>query len=88
MERVKSVGSNKDVCGCFIRTKHKLPCACQLFGLQVQDEHVPLESIHVFWKKLYNQEHGVTQEDNGTQLDLEEVCEELKRYFSTLDTVS
>lgn len=77
----------KDVCGCFIRTTHGLPCVCQLVGIQIQGEVVPLESIHVFWKKSYIQEHGVTQEDSGTHLYLEQECEELKRYFSILDII-
>ena len=65
LERVNFVGSNKDVCGCFIRTKHVLPCACQLPSLQIQGETILLESIHVFWKKLYIEEHEVTQENSG-----------------------
>lgn len=63
LEKVKFIGSEKDACGCFIRTTHGLPCACQLAGIQIQGEHVLLESIHVFWNKLNIEEHKVTQED-------------------------
>lgn len=87
LEMVKFVGSNKTACGCIIRTRHELPCACELAGLQIQGDHIPLESIHVFRKKLYIKEHEVTNEDSGTQLNLEEKCEELNMYFITLDIV-
>lgn len=40
-----------------------------------------------FWKKLNNEEHDVSHEESGTQLDLEAECEELKTYFSTLGFV-
>lgn len=81
------VGSNKVVCGCFIRTMHGLPCMCELTSLQIQGYVVPLESIHVFWKKLQIEEHEVTIEESGTYLDLEKEFEKLKRYFSILDIV-
>lgn len=81
------VVSNKYACGCFMRTIHELPCACQLVGLQIQGEFFPLESINVFFKKLYIQKHDVSEEDGGTQLYFEEECEEFKRYFITLDIV-
>lgn len=36
-----------------------------------KDNHVPLEPIHIFWEKLHIEEHDVTHEDSGAQLDLE-----------------
>lgn len=48
MKRVKFVGSDKDVCGCFIRITHGLCCACEPACFQIQGEFVPLESIYVF----------------------------------------
>lgn len=75
------------MCGCFIRTTHGLPCACQLAGFQIQGNHVPLDPIHVFFKKLHIEEHDVNHEDSGTTLDLEAECEELKIYFNSLDIV-
>lgn len=49
--------------------------------------HIPLESIDMFWKKLFIEVHEVTEEESETQLDLEKECEELKRYFGTLDII-
>lgn len=41
----------------------------------------------MFWKKLFIEEHEATEEESGTQFDLEEDCEKLKTYFDTLDIV-
>ena len=41
----------------------------------------------MFWKKIFIEEHGVTKEESGTQLDLEDECKEVKKYFDTLDIV-
>lgn len=66
LERVKFVGASKDACGCFIRTTRGLPCACQLVSFQIQDNLVPLETIHVSGKKLHIKEHDVSHEESGT----------------------
>ncbi|XP_050877072.1 uncharacterized protein LOC127080822 [Lathyrus oleraceus] len=87
LQRVKYIGTSKYACGCFIRIRYGLPCACQLVGFQIQGKLVPLDPIHVFWKKLHIEEHGVNHEDTGTKLDLEAECEELKTYFNSLDIV-
>ncbi|XP_050875735.1 uncharacterized protein LOC127079397 [Lathyrus oleraceus] len=86
-ERVKFIGVSKYAYGCFIRTTHGLPYACQLAGFQIQGNHVPLDLIHVFWKKLHIEEHDVGHKANGTELDLEAECEELDTYFNTLDII-
>lgn len=59
LERVKFVGTDKVVCGCFIRITHGLLCACDLVGLQIQGYTNPLRSIRVTWKKLHIEEHQV-----------------------------
>ena len=87
LERVKFIGTNKDICGCFIRSTHGLPCVCQLAGFQIQGLLIPLEPIHVFWKKLHIQEHTDGPEDSGSKMDLDAECEELKTYFNSLDIV-
>lgn len=76
LERIKLVGCKKETCGYFIRITHGLTCACELVGYQIQREDILLESIHVFWKKLFIEEHEVTKEESGTHLDLKEECEE------------
>lgn len=66
LEMIKFVGCDKTTCGCFIKTTHGLPCVCELAGYQIQRELIPLDSIHVFWGKIFIEEHEVTQEDSGT----------------------
>ncbi|XP_058782846.1 uncharacterized protein LOC131657468 [Vicia villosa] len=73
LEIVKFVGSRKERCGCYIRTTHGFPCACQLAGFQILGTPIPLEIIHIFWTKQFSQEEG--------NWDLEDECEELKSYF-------
>lgn len=84
---MKFVSSRQDIYGCFIRTTHRILCACQLVGFQILANHVPLDSIHEFWTKLHIVEHEVTHNESGTKWDLEAECEELKTYFSTLNIV-
>lgn len=65
LERIQSVGYEKSACGCFIRITHGLSCACEFAGYQIQGEPIPLELIHVFWKKLFIEEHRVTEKKMG-----------------------
>lgn len=60
---------------------------CELAGYQIQGKLISLDIIHVFLEKIFIEEHEVTKEDSVTQLDLEEKCEELKKYFDTHDIV-
>ncbi|XP_058763165.1 protein FAR1-RELATED SEQUENCE 5-like [Vicia villosa] len=83
LEKFKFAGASKERCGCYIRTTHGLPCACQLGGYQILGIPIPLETIHVFWMKLQILEYEVSPDES--KWDLEEECEELKRQFSTMD---
>lgn len=40
-------------------------CVCEITGYQIQGELIPLDLIHVFWKKLFIKEHKVTEEESG-----------------------
>lgn len=62
-----------------------LPFECEPTNIQIQGDHVPLESIHVLYSKLHVEEHEAIEEETETQLDLNDECEELKRYLNTLD---
>ncbi|XP_058746892.1 uncharacterized protein LOC131619864 [Vicia villosa] len=64
LERVKFVGASKQRCGCYIRTTHGLPCACQLVGYHILGIPIPLESIHVFWTKLQISEYEVSPDES------------------------
>lgn len=81
---MKIVGADKVACGWPIRTTHGFPCACELENLQLQGDPIPLESIHVFRRKLHIKVDEAIEEESGTLLDLNDECEELKKYFSTI----
>ncbi|XP_050876316.1 uncharacterized protein LOC127080021 [Lathyrus oleraceus] len=87
LERIKFVGCDKEACSCFTRTTYGLPCASEFAGYQIQGEVILLESIYAFLKKLFIEAHEVIEEQSGTQFDLEEECEDLKKYFGILDIV-
>ena len=55
-ERVASVGKNPSRCGCFMRSTHCLPCACELSKYVVGS--IPLETIHIFWWRLSFSDQG------------------------------
>ena len=56
-ERVHYAGKNPSHCGCVIRTTHNLPCACELSKYVVGT--IPLETIHMFWRKLSFSDQGL-----------------------------
>src|ERR1051325_1773418 len=77
LERVKYVGASKERCCYYIRTTHGLQCACHLAVIQILGTPIPLETIHVFWKKLQILEYEEVPEEK--KWVLEDECEELKK---------
>nr|XP_027191085.1 uncharacterized protein LOC101490420 isoform X2 [Cicer arietinum] len=84
LKRVKMVGIDKIKCGCSIRTTHGLPCACELAYLQISATLIPLDTIHIFWRKL-NMEHELEHEESLSQYDFLEELEAMKAYMKTQD---
>lgn len=64
-EQVNRVGTDNIACGCLIRIIHRLDCACKLENIQTQGDPVPLEFIHVFWRKLHIKEYEVIEEERN-----------------------
>ena len=58
-ERVHYAGKNPSHCGCVIRTTHNLPCACELSKYVVGT--IPLETIHMFWRRLSFSNQGLSE---------------------------
>jgi hypothetical protein len=52
LKRCAYVETNKDICGCTLRSTCGLPCACELSGYKLTGVPIPLDSIHVHWKKF------------------------------------
>jgi len=49
-EHVPYAGKNPSRCACVMRTTHDLPCAYELSKYVVGS--IPLETIHIFWRRL------------------------------------
>ena len=51
LDRVKYFGNDPSSCGCAMRSTHGLLCACELSRYVVAS--IPLESVHMFWRRLH-----------------------------------
>ena len=57
-ERVHYAGKNPSRCDCVMRTMHGLPCACELSKYVIS---IPLDSIHMFWRRLSFSYQGLSK---------------------------
>ncbi|KAH1225478.1 hypothetical protein GmHk_11G032360 [Glycine max] len=73
-ERVHYAGKNLSRCGCVMRTTHGLPYACELSKYVLGT--IPLETIHMFWRRLRLSEPQVT---------ITEEMETISKRFEKLD---
>ena len=78
-KRVAYAGKNPSRCGCVMRSTHGLPCACQLFKYLVSS--IPLETIHIFWRRLSFFDQGLSE----TQATITEEMEIISKRFEKLD---
>ena len=62
-----------------MRSTHGLPCACELFKYVVSS--VPLETIHIFWRRLSFSYQGLSE----TQVAITEEMETISKRFEQLD---
>ncbi|XP_027913079.1 uncharacterized protein LOC114173061 isoform X3 [Vigna unguiculata] len=81
-DRVKAVGTDSSKCCCIVRTTHGLPCACELARYSTMCHPIPLEAIHVHWKKL-NFDRGMN--DKESELSLQPELDALLKRFQELD---
>ena len=58
-ECVHYAGKNPSRCGCVMRTTHGLLCACELSKYVVGT--IPLETIHMFWRRLSFSNQGLSE---------------------------
>ncbi|KAH1212827.1 hypothetical protein GmHk_14G040918 [Glycine max] len=78
-EHVAYAGKNPSRCGCVMRSTHGLPCACELFKYVVSS--IPLETIHIFWRRLSFSDQGLCE----TQVTITEEMEIISKRFEQLD---
>ncbi|CAJ2663585.1 unnamed protein product [Trifolium pratense] len=87
MERIDIVGTNKNLCGCKLRSTCELPCACELSGYTTSGVPIPLDSVHGHWKKLTMEEPLEDDTEDGYELDMSNAMEAIWTRFRSLDIV-
>ncbi|KAL5124548.1 hypothetical protein HKD37_02G004929 [Glycine soja] len=78
-ERVHYAGKNPSRCGCVMRTTHGLPCACEPSRYVVGT--IPLETIHMFWRKLSFLDQGLSE----PEVNITKEMEIISKRFEELD---
>ncbi|XP_006599803.1 uncharacterized protein [Glycine max] len=78
-ERVHYAGKNPSSCGCVVRTTLGLPCACELS--KYVGGCIPLDSIHMFWRRLNFSDQGLSEPEVG----IKDVMETIYQKFEELD---
>jgi len=78
-ECVPYADKNPSCCGCVMRSTHGLPCACELYKYVVG--FIPLEAIHIFWRRLSFSDQGLCE----AQVTITEKMETISKRFEQLD---
>ncbi|XP_040866283.1 uncharacterized protein [Glycine max] len=79
LERVYYDGKNPSSCGCVVRTTLGLPCACELS--KYVSGCIPLDSIHMFWRRLSFSDQGLSE----PEVSIKDVMETISKRFEELD---
>ncbi|KAH1242345.1 hypothetical protein GmHk_07G019695 [Glycine max] len=79
LEHVDYAGKNPSSCGCVVRTTLGLPCACELS--KYVGGCIPLDSIHMFWRRLGFSDQGLS----GPEVGIKDVMETISKKFEELD---
>ncbi|GAU43672.1 hypothetical protein TSUD_302350 [Trifolium subterraneum] len=82
-----TVGTNKNLCGCALRSTHELPCACELSGYTLSGVPIPLDSIHGHWKKLTMEAPLEDDTEDNYELDMTPAFDAIRTQFQPLDIV-
>ncbi|KAI5401505.1 hypothetical protein KIW84_066106 [Lathyrus oleraceus] len=85
--RVDYVGTNRQICGCTLRTSYGLPCACELGRYRLDGIPIPIDAVHVHWRKLTMEVELEVGEDDGSEVDMTSTMDELWRRFRSLDVI-
>ncbi|KAH1198034.1 hypothetical protein GmHk_18G051679 [Glycine max] len=74
-----SRAKNPSSCGCVVRTTLGLPCACELS--KYVGGCIPLDSIHMFWRRLSFSDQGLFE----PEVDIKDAMETIYQKFEELD---
>ncbi|KAH1246786.1 hypothetical protein GmHk_06G016805 [Glycine max] len=78
-ERVDYASKNPSSRGCMVRTTLGLSCACELS--KYVSGCIPLDSIHMFWRRLSFSDQGLSE----PEVSIKEVMETISKRFEELD---
>ncbi|KAL5134613.1 Protein FAR1-RELATED SEQUENCE 5 [Glycine soja] len=81
-ECVHYAGNNPSSCSCVMRSTHGLPCACELSRYAIGS--IPLDSIHMFWRRLSFSDQGLCE----AEVTIKEEIETISKRFEELDAGS
>ncbi|KAL5139447.1 putative protein FAR1-RELATED SEQUENCE 10 [Glycine soja] len=79
IDRLRYLDNNLSSCGCVMRSTHGLPCACELSRYTASS--IPLESVHLFWRRLCFSDQGLCE----TEVTIKEEIEVISKRFDELD---
>ncbi|KAH1228401.1 hypothetical protein GmHk_10G028397 [Glycine max] len=79
LERVDYAGKNPSSCGCMVRTMLGLPCVCELS--KYVGGCIPLNSIHMFWRRLSFSDQGLSEPKVSIKVEIETIS----KIFEELD---
>ncbi|KAL5161690.1 PKS-NRPS hybrid synthetase [Glycine soja] len=79
VDRLRYLDNNLSSCGCVMRSTHGLPCACELSRYTAGS--IPLESVHLFWRRLCFSDQGLCE----TEVTIKEEIEIISKRFDELD---
>ncbi|KAH1229332.1 hypothetical protein GmHk_10G029110 [Glycine max] len=82
VDRLCYLGNNPSSCGCVMRSTHGLPCACELSRYTAGS--IPVESVHIFWKRLCFSDQGLCE----AEVSIKEEIETISKRFDELDVSS
>jgi len=86
-ERVRYTEIDESTCGCRLKTTYGLPCAYELGRYKISGIPIPLDSIHIQWKKLSMESQQEEDTDTGSELDMTDAIEEIWKRFRSLDII-
>ncbi|KAL5173741.1 Protein FAR1-RELATED SEQUENCE 6 [Glycine soja] len=79
IDHLRYLGNNLSSCGCVMRSTHGFPCTCELSRYTAGS--IPLESVHLFWRRLYFSDQGLCE----TEVTIKEEIEVISKRFDKLD---
>ncbi|KAI5404231.1 hypothetical protein KIW84_051400 [Lathyrus oleraceus] len=85
--RVDYVGTNRQICGCTLRTSYELPCACELGRYTLGGIPIPIDVVHVHWRKLTMEVELEVGAYDGSEVDMTCAIDELWKRFRSLDDI-